>query len=264
LYGRVDASLQAGLEKAVATRPEWRRLAQRKKLAVGLVDLNGAVPRFARINGNQMMYAASLPKIAILLAAYVSFEDGSLAETTALHRDLKDMIQISSNAAATRLIDAVGMKKIQQVVQDPQYGFYDESRGGGLWVGKRYAQSGPRVGDPMHNISHGATATQVCRFYYLASIGKLINERRSRQILADLADPRLHHKFMAAIDERAPDAQVFRKSGTWRQWHSDSVLVQGPKWRNYILVGLVESADGEEILRELLPVMEEILQAEPG
>lgn len=260
LYGRVDGGLQIELERTLNARPEWRRLIQRKKLAVGVVDLSSPSPRFARVNGNHMMYAASLPKIAILLGAYASFEDGSLRETPALRRDLKDMIQVSSNDAATRLIDAVGMKKIQAVLKDPQYGFYDESRGGGLWVGKRYAKAGPRVGDPMHNISHGATATQVCRFYYLAATGNLINPRRSQQIMEDLADPKLHHKFVAAIDERAPDAQVFRKSGTWRQWHSDSVLVTGPQWRNYILVAMVENENGETILREILPAVENILQ----
>jgi beta-lactamase class A len=57
---------------------------------------------------------------------------------------------------------------------------------------------------------------------------------------------------------------VFRKSGSWRQWHSDSVLVQGPVWRNYILVGLVESPDGENILRALLPAVETLLHSEPA
>jgi beta-lactamase class A len=262
LLEHADPALQARLEQAVARNPSWRRLAERRKLAIGLVDMHGESPRFARINGGQMMYAASLPKIAILLGGYASFEDGSLAETDALHQDLKAMIQVSSNDAATRLIDVVGMRKIQAVLQDPRFGFYDESRGGGLWVGKRYARSGPRVGDPVNNISHGATATQVCRFYYLASTGRLINPARSAQIMEDLADPRLHHKFVAAIDKRAPLARVFRKSGTWRDWHSDSVLVQGPLWRNYILVGLVESSQGEQILRDLLPVVEGVIEAE--
>jgi len=159
LYDRVDPGLQSALEARLNANPEWARLIRQRKMAVGVVDMGNGVSRFARVNGNQMMYAASLPKIAILLAAYVSFEDGSLAETAGVHADLADMIRISNNAAATRLIDAIGMKKIQAVLEDPQFGFYDEKRGGGLWVGKRYAAAGPRVGDPVHNISHGATAT---------------------------------------------------------------------------------------------------------
>ncbi len=259
LYERVDPELQRSLEERIAQNPEWARLVGRKQMAIGVVDLSGDVPRFARINGNQMMYAASLPKIAILLAAYVSFEDGSLEETVEVHEDLANMIRVSSNSAATRLIDRIGMKKIQSVLKDPQFGFYDEKRGGGLWVGKRYASSGPRVGDPMHNISHGATATQVCRFFYLLASGRLINAERSAMMLEDLVDPRLHHKFVSQVEERAPKARIFRKSGTWKQWHSDAVLVQGTIWRDYILVGLVESPNGESILRQVLPAVEELI-----
>lgn len=259
LYAQVDSSLQAAMEKRLNANPEWARLIRGKKMAIGLVDLSGAEPRFARVNGNHMMYAASLPKIAILLGAYVSFEDGSLAETDEVHADLADMIRVSSNAAATRLIDRIGMKKIQTILQDPQYGFYDEKRGGGLWVGKRYASDGPRVGDPMFNISHGATATQVCRFFYLLAEGHLINAERSAQMLADLSDPHLHHKFVSQVEDRAPGAQMYRKSGTWKQWHSDAIMVRGTQWRDYILVGLVESQNGERVLRQVLPAMEELI-----
>lgn len=259
LYERVDPALQKQLEDRLKANPEWAKLVSRKKMAIGLVDMSGETPRFARVNGNHMMYAASLPKIAILVSAYVSFEDGSLRETEEIHKDLGDMIRVSSNSAATRLIDAVGMKKIQAVMKDPQYGFYDEKRGGGLWVGKRFASAGPRVGDPIHNISHGATATQVCRFFYLLATGRLINPERSAAMLADLSDPHLHHKFVSQIEERAPKAQLFRKSGTWKQWHADAIMVQGTRWRDYILVGLVESDNGETILRRVLPAMEELI-----
>lgn len=259
LYDSVDTGLQTNLELRLSQNPEWTQLIANKKMAIGLVDLSGAAPRFAHVNGNQMMYAASLPKIAILIAAYVSFEDGSLAETKVIHEDLGDMIRVSSNSAATRMIDRIGMKKIQTVLKDPEYGFYDEKRGGGLWVGKRYASAGPRVGDALHNISHGATATQVCRVFYLLSTGRLINAERSAMMLEDLADPHLHHKFVSQIEQRAPNARMYRKSGTWKQWHADAIMVHGTLWRDYILVGLVESSDGETILRQVLPVIEELI-----
>ena len=262
LYDRVDPTLQAALEKRLNANPEWARLIRQKKMAIGVVDLGSEMPRFARVNGNEMMYAASLPKIAILLAAYASFEDGSLEETAEIHRDLADMIRVSSNSAATRLIDRIGMKKIERVLRDPEFGFYDEKRGGGLWVGKRYASSGPRVGDPVHNISHGATATQVCRFFYLLAAGRLINEERSAAMLQDLSDPHLHHKFVSQVEERAPGARMYRKSGTWKQWHSDAIMVRGTRWRDYILVGLIENENGETILRRVLPAVEELIVPE--
>ncbi|MGB5344930.1 MAG: serine hydrolase [Woeseia sp.] len=259
LYENVDPELQAGLEKRLNQNPEWARLIKRKKMAIGLIDMSTTRPRFARVNGNEMMYAASLPKIAILLAVYASFEDGSLQETDEVHDLLGKMIRVSSNSAATAALDLVGMDKVQQVLRDPKLGLYDEKRGGGLWVGKRYASAGPRKGDPLHNISHGATATQVCRFFYLAATGRLINAHRSQQMLADLADPRLHHKFVSQIDERAPGAKMYRKSGTWKQWHADAIMVNGTYWRDYVLVALVESENGESIIRQVLPAIEELI-----
>jgi len=259
LYKRMDPDLQKALENRLNLDKEWASLIRNRKMAIGLVDLRGDRPRFAAVNGNHMMYAASLPKIAILLATYVSFEDRSLAETPAIHQDLANMIRVSSNSAATRLIEEVSMQKIQDVLRDPRFGFYDEKHGGGLWVGKRYAKGGPRIGDPVYNISHGATVTQVCRCFYLLSSGRLINEARSQQMLGDLADPRLHHKFVSQVESLAPRARMFRKSGTWKQYHSDAIMVQGTEWRDYILVGLIESEHGETILRQVLPAVEGLI-----
>ena len=36
-------------------------------------------------------------------------------------------------------------------------------------------------------------------------------------------------------------------------------MVQGAHWRNYILVGLVESVNGETIIRQVLPAVEELI-----
>jgi beta-lactamase class A len=259
LDDRIDSGFQAALEKRLRQNSTWARLIRNKKLAVGVVDLRTDPPRYARVNGDVMMYAASLPKIAVLLSTYVAFEDGRLKETQQIHDDLGAMIRVSSNSAATRLIDLVGMRRIQATLKDPRFGFYDEKHGGGLWVGKRYASDGPRQGDPLFNISHGATVTQVCRFFYLLASRRLISEERSEQMLADLAEPNLHHKFVSQLDKRAPSARVFRKSGTWRKWHSDAILVKGTRWRDYILVALVENENGESIIRQVLPAVEELL-----
>lgn len=256
----VDPSLQDKLETALNKDRLRLSLIRKKKMAVGVVDLSDPLnPRFARVNGRTMMYAASLPKIAILLAAYVSFEDGTLEETTQIHDDLVAMIRKSSNTAATRTIERIGLEKIQAVLLDPRYELFDPEMGGGLWVGKLYAKGGKRCPDPISGLSHAATVTQVCRFYYLLAAGKIINPRRSREMLEILANPGLHHKFVAVLERCAPGAKLYRKSGTWKTWHSDSVMVSGTVWRRYILVSMVESLRGEEILRDLVPVVEAIL-----
>lgn len=230
-------------------------------MAIGLVDLRDIHDiKFARINGNEMMYAASLPKIAILLAAMDAFEKGELEETQEIRKDLKRMISSSDNQASTRMIDRLGYKKIESVMTDSVYSFYDEDYGGGLWVGKRYASKGARYPDPIKGLSHAATASQVSRYYYLLASGRLVSPESSRQMLDIMEDPVLNHKFVSTLNAIAPNARLFRKSGTWRNYHSDSILVWGNSNRRYILVALIEDPEGEEIIRRLVEPVERVLR----
>lgn len=257
----VDVKLQAKLENRLKQNKRWASLIRHERMSIGLVDLtHPESPRFARINGDIMLYAASLPKIAVLLSAYQAFEDGILNETPAIMRDINDMIKRSGNASASRMIDRLGYRYIEKVLRDKKYKLFDPENGGGLWVGKRYARYGKRYPDPLKNLVHGASATQVCRFYYLLATGRLINLHRCRQMLDILSEPEIHHKFVNALDGITQNVHVYRKSGTWRIYHADSALVWGPKWRRYILVALVEDRHGEQLMRELLPAMEEVLQ----
>jgi len=257
----IDPSFQADLEGVINANPKWNRLISQKKMAVGLVDLSDPYhPIYARLNGNVMMYAASLPKIAILLATMDALEKGELEDTPEIREKMRLMISKSDNAAATELMDMLGFQKIQNVLEDPKYDLYDEDYGGGLWVGKRYAKTGERHGDPLKGISHGATVTQVCRYYYLMAYGKLISYDRSKEMLDLMADPELHHKFVANLEKIAPKATLYRKSGTWKNFHADSVLVWGPD-RRYILVALIEDEDGEKICQNLALVADKLLRS---
>ncbi len=260
LWETADQSLQSKLENRLSENRAWASLIEKEKMAVGLVDLTDLnSPRFACVNGDTMMYAASLPKIAILLAAFQTLEDGILEEMPETIDKLTRMIRYSSNECATRMIDQIGFEKIEEVLRDPQYQLFDANRGGGLWVGKRYGKFGKRYPDPIKGLSHAATVNQVCRFYYLLATGKLINPQRSQQMLEILSSPEIHHKFVNFLEGKIPKSCIFRKSGTWKNWHADSVLVWGPEWRRYILVGLVEDSQGEQRLRNLVPAIEEIL-----
>jgi len=257
-----NKDLQKELELQLNKNPKWKNLIQQNKLAVGVIDLSDQNHiEYARINGNNMMYAASLPKIAILLAAMDAIEKGELKETPEITNDMKIMISKSNNQAATRMIDRLGFDKIESVLTDEKYQLYDEDHGGGLWVGKRYASSGATNREPLKHLSHAATVNQVCRFYYLLANGKLVSTNRSKQMLAIMEDPALHHKFVNTLDQIAPEARLFRKSGSWRNFHSDSILVWGkdPK-RRYILVALVEDVSGEKIIRNLVKPIEKALK----
>ncbi len=256
----IDPAFQADLERTINSNAKWKRLVEQRRMAVGLVDLSDPYhPIYARMNGNVMMYAASLPKIAILLATMDALEKGELEDTPEIREKMHLMISRSSNTASTELMDMLGYEKIESVLTDPKYDLYDEDYGGGLWVGKRYAKTGERYPDPLRGISHGATVTQVCRYYYLMAYGKLISFDRSKEMLDLMANPELHHKFVANLEKIAPQARLYRKSGTWKNYHADSVLVWGPE-RRYILVALLEDTDGEKILRDLVLVADNLLK----
>ena len=262
LRSLLDNKLQMSLENQILKNPKWKKLIDSKLMSVGVVDLRDPNNvKFARINGNHMMYAASLPKIAILLAAMDAIEKGTLKETAEVKKDMRLMISKSDNQASTRMIDRVGYDQIESVMTDPKYEFYDEETGGGLWVGKRYGGGGDTNREPLKNLSHAATVTQVCRYYYLLANGKLVTRERSTQMLDLLENPALHHKFVNTLNILAPDARIFRKSGSWRNYHSDSALVWGiDKNRRYILVALIEDPAGEQIIRSLVRPIETALR----
>lgn len=260
LRNQEDLELQKELNRMLGANKRYKSLIQSEKLAIGLVDLRELEQiKFAQINGEKMMYAASLPKIAVLLAAMDALEKGELKESPEVLKDMRIMMSKSNNQATTRMIDLLGFKKIEQVLTDPQYELYDKDYGGGIWVGKRYGAGGGRYPDPLEGLSHGATATQVCRFYYLMLHGKLVCEDRSNQMLRLMMDSGIHHKFVNSLDEIAPKAKVFRKSGSWKNFHSDSVLVWGPK-RRYILVALAEDSSGEKLMRQLVREVDKLLR----
>jgi beta-lactamase class A len=110
----------------------------------------------------------------------------------------------------------------------------------------------------MKGLSHAATVDQVCKFYYMLAFGKLVSYERSRQMLQYMCSPKLHHKFVNTLEKTTNAANIYRKSGTWQNFHADSVLVWGPR-RRYILVSLVQADDGEEILRNLVNSVDEVL-----
>mgnify|MGYP002856293452 CR=1 FL=1 len=259
-----NLTLQKELEKEILKNSTWKNLIDKKKMSIGIVDLrNPNEARFARINGDYMMYAASLPKIAVLLSSIDAIENGELIETDEIKKDMRLMISKSNNQATTKMIDRLGYEKIESVLTDPQYEFYDENKGGGLWVGKRYGGGGDTNREPLKNLSHAASVTQVCRFYYLLAHGKLVNEKRSKQMLDIMVNPDLHHKFVSTIEQIAPLAKLYRKSGSWKTYHSDSILVWGKSPnRRYILVALIDDPNGEQIIRNLVKPIEKILKTE--
>ena len=89
-----DPRLQKGLERCL-TALKLNQAAKRKNLSVVLVDItNPSRPRMAYINPNKMMYAASLPKIAILLGAFDRIAKGEMTLDDETHEKLALIISL--------------------------------------------------------------------------------------------------------------------------------------------------------------------------
>jgi beta-lactamase class A len=246
-----DPVLQAAVDRSI-DRLGLRPAVRRQRLAAALVDITNLYrPRVAQLNGDTMMYAASLPKIAVLLAAFEKERAGRLRIDRNLQAQLEAMIQYSSNSAATATMQAVGKDYIAEVLMSPRYRLYDPTRNGGLWCGKDYASSGVWRRDPLHNISHGATAMQVARFYYLLETGQLVSPDASRRMKAILARTEIPNKFAHGLRQSCPTARMYRKSGTWGAFNADSAIVEHDG-RRYVAVALSEDPAGAEWLSRLI------------
>lgn len=235
--------------------------AERGDLNLALVIVTDpAKPRMAEINGHEMVYAASLPKIAILLGAAVALEEGRLVLTQALHKDMNDMIRYSCNECATRVLGQVGREELLDILRSPELHFYDEDSTGGLWVGKDYGPGAAYQRDPLEGLSHGATAFQAARFYYKLYTRTLVSPAQSQLMLDALVDPGVSHKFVKGL-EGLNGAKIYRKSGTWKTYHADSALVTY-YGHAYIMVALANHPNGALWLEKLARPLHRLALAE--
>lgn len=239
----IDARLRAGLDM----KPE--------DTAVGVLDLRTL--RLALVHPDQSFYAASVPKVGILLAYFQSHPEAATHLAPPTRETLGLMIKRSDNGAATSFSKELGLKNIQAVLDS--YGFYDAHHGGGIWMGKHYGASTERYPDPVSDNSHAATVRQLVRYYLLLEQDKLVSPAASqtmREIFASPAIAPLDDKFVKGLAGR--DVQVRRKSGTYEMWFHDTAIVTGGG-RDYIVVALTHHAKGEEFLVEFAGAVDDLL-----
>jgi len=239
---------------------EAEQIIKAKRVSAVVVDITQLDrPRVAAINGDTMLYAASLPKIAILAAAFIDIDNGRLILDDELRRQMTLMIRESSNQSATWVLNRVGIERVNQIIQSDKYRLYDPEYGGGLWVGRDYGGGRIWKRDPINGISHGASAMQVARLYYLLLTGRLVSKGSMQNMLEILSAPSINHKFVAGLSVENPDAVIFRKSGTWKHFHADSGIVVDKDYQ-YIVVCIIEHEAGEEILERGIGVVDEVIE----
>ena len=222
-----DPELQKAMDNALGpSHPEFWSGVKKKEFGVVVADVTDLHrPRAAWYNPELMLYAASLPKIAIVLGIFVEIERGVIQLDAEIRNQLIRMIRNSSNRDATALLLKVGYERLAEILQDERYGkLYDPAFGGGLWVGKAYGKAPAWKRDPLKGLSHAASAMQAARFYYGLMNGTIIDTKYLPELEEIFGSPAINHKFVKGLQGRK-DAEIFRKSGTWRTYHSDSAVV---------------------------------------
>jgi beta-lactamase class A len=253
----VDSALQAKLV-AIDDTLRTRYGMTTGQTAVGVLDLRGQ--RLAMIHPDRIDYAASVPKIGILLAYFQLRPQAATNLDVHAWRELGAMIKLSNNEMAAKYSRELGLKQIQQVLDS--YGFYDAKRGGGLWIGKHYGKDDERYGDPVANHSHAATVRQLLRYYLLLEQGKLVSPQASKVMRMIFASPDLQHindKFVKGLAGR--DVQVLRKSGWWEDWFHDTAIVTG-MGRHYIIVAMTHHPKGDSYLEDFARALDELMASD--
>ena len=247
-----DPKLQARVEEIdTGLRAKYGMTTEQS--AVGLMDLRNG--RVAVIHPDRGEYAASIPKIGILLAYFELHPEAATRLDPQTRHELGLMIKASSNEMAAKYSRAMGLKEIQRVLDS--YQLYDRQHGG-IWMGKHYGPSDERIGDPLNDHSHAATVRQLIRFYLLLEQGKLVSPTASKTMREIFASPDIPHddiKFIKGLAGRP--VEVLRKWGSWKDWLHDSAVVSGPG-RHYILVALTHHPKGDEYLADLARMIDAI------
>ena len=249
-----DAEFQAELE-SVDSRLRARYGMTTQQTAAGALDL--ATLRLAMVRPDQIDYAASVPKIAILLAYFQMHPEAATNIDLQTKDELSRMVKVSDNEMAAKYSRQLGLKQIQQILDS--YHLYDVAHGGGLWVGKHYGQGGERYVDPIGNHSHAATVRQLLRFYLWLEQGKLVSPAACKVMRDIFASPNLMHvndKFVKGLAGR--NVQLLRKSGWWEDWHHDTAIVTGGG-RHYIVVAMTHHPQGEEYLIDFAQAVDDLI-----
>lgn len=249
-----DPSAQAALEQ-IDSKLRAQHGMTSEQTAVGLLDLQGG--RLAMIHPDRIEYAASIPKIGILLAWFELHPEAATRLEPIVRNELGLMIKVSSNEMAAKYSQLLGLRQIQDVLN--RYGFYDRAHGGGIWVGKHYGRGGERIGDPIADHSHAATVRQLLRFYLMLEQGRLVSPEASATMREVFASPDIAHdnmKFVLGLQGRG--SNIRRKSGSWENWLHDSAVIAGAG-RHYILVALTQHPKGDTYLAELAAAVDDWL-----
>lgn len=234
--GDLDMTMALG---ALDTQLRRRFEIEAEQTAVGLMDLTTG--RVAMLRADTMYYAASIPKITILLSYFQANPTAADNLDDVTRHELGLMIKRSDNELAAKYSRLLSMETIAEVLTSPQYQLYDPLHGGGLWMGKHYGPGDKRNRDPLAGESHAATVRQLLRYYLMLEQGELVDPPTSRVMRSIFESPDIdHHQSKIVLGLEGRGAEIIRKSGTWSDWYGDSAVITAAN-RHYILAVLTHT-----------------------
>ncbi len=257
-----DRELQAAFDAAVDATPGvalFRAAVRKRQASVVVADVTDLrQPKVAGYNPDLMLYAASVPKVAIVFGAVVQIQAGDLRLDDETRAQLVNMVRKSSNPDASAVLRKVGIERLAEILQRERHGKPDApERGGGLWVGKAYDKSPVWRRDPVHGFSHGASAMQVARLYSGWLNGTLV-DAKYRPLFGEIfGSPGLKHNFVKGLQGRE-EVRLYRKSGTWKNTRADSGVVERDDL-TYIAVGIYSVPEGTRALVRGIAVVDDFM-----
>ncbi|MGI6352747.1 MAG: serine hydrolase [Armatimonadota bacterium] len=236
--GPESEEMRAALEEIVTDLCRQYGI-QSTNISAGICD--PATNEFALWNGDRMRYSACVAKLLIILGVFEEEAAGRLTVDAAAHLKLARMIRESSMPEAGEYARRVGLIRLREIAESDKYRLY-VPKVGGLWHGRLFhGHSGPAYRDPVGNLTHGVTARQAMRFYWLMDHGRLVSPEASDRMRSIFLDNRvgiLYNKCVKGLWNRG--LTMVRKSGWYDQYQNDTLMVTGPG-RHYIMVCLVTS-----------------------
>jgi len=92
----------------------------------------------------------------------------------------------------------------------------------------------------------------------MAGTGRLVAPQYQKDLEEVFSKPGITHKFVKGMKQKKPEADIYRKSGSWRNFHADSGIMT-LKDKEYIIVALVEHPQGGEGLVELIVAVDDLM-----
>ncbi len=256
------------------------------QIAITLVDLSVADQlQQASYRGEVPIYPASVIKLFYLAAAHRWLEDGRFADTPELRRALRDMIVDSSNDATHYVIDLLTGTTSGPELPEAELktwvdkravvtryfaglGYLDVNASKKPWGDGPYGRESQaiRAYEPKRNM---LTTAATARLWVEIATGHCVTPTRSAEMMALLArDPAaktedLDDQAKFTGTELPAGARLWSKAGWTSQTRHESVYVELPNGRNYVLVVFTtDHASERAILRNVAAVVAAGMAAE--